>query len=98
MASDAFRADLKQRIARAQPGQTIRLSLFRMDELLEVALQLAPAPRDTITIVPQENATPEQLVLDGFGHCQPTWQTAGPAQRPAAASVAKMVNGFMSRK
>jgi predicted metalloprotease with PDZ domain len=58
VACDGFRADLKSRISRAQPGQTIRLSLFRMDELLEVALQLAPAPRDTVTFVPRESAAP----------------------------------------
>jgi predicted metalloprotease with PDZ domain len=63
VAMDGFRSDLKQRLGRAQAGQTVRLSLFRMDELLEVAVQLAPAPRDTVTFVPNEKAGPEQLAL-----------------------------------
>jgi len=32
-----------------------------MDELLELPVQLATAPRDTVTIVPDPKATPEQL-------------------------------------
>jgi predicted metalloprotease with PDZ domain len=61
VAIDGFRADLKQRLARAQPGQTVRLALFRMDELIEVPVQLAAAPRDTVTFIPDPRATPEQL-------------------------------------
>jgi predicted metalloprotease with PDZ domain len=62
-ALDGFRSELKPRLNRAQPGQTVRLSIFRMDELLEVSLQLVSAPRDTVTIVPDAKATPEQLAL-----------------------------------
>jgi len=62
-ALDGFRADLKSRLARAQPGQTVRLSLFRMEELMEVAVQLAPAPRDTATFTPNAAATPQQREL-----------------------------------
>ena len=58
---DGFRADLKQRLARAQPGQTVRLALFRMDELVDVSVQLAAAPRDTVTFIPDPRAKPEQL-------------------------------------
>jgi len=61
-AIDGFRADLKQRLGRAQPGQSLRLSLFRMDELLEVPVQLAAGPRDTVTLVPDVKATPEQVL------------------------------------
>jgi predicted metalloprotease with PDZ domain len=61
VAADGFRSDLKQRLARAQPGQTVRLSLFRMDELLEVPVQLMAAPRDTVTFIPDSRADPEQL-------------------------------------
>jgi predicted metalloprotease with PDZ domain len=61
VAMDGFRGDLKQRLGRAQPEQTVRLSVFRMDELLEMPVQLAEAPRDTITIVPDGKATPQQL-------------------------------------
>jgi predicted metalloprotease with PDZ domain len=60
-AADGFRGDLKQRLARTQPGQTVRLSLFRMDELLEVPVQVAAAPRDTVTLVPDPKAAPEQV-------------------------------------
>ncbi len=63
IAIDAFRSDLKQRLSRAPPGQTVRLSVFRMDELLEIPVHLAAAPRDTVTFVPAPNATPEQLAL-----------------------------------
>ena len=61
VAADGFRGDLKQRLGRAQPGQTVRVSLFRMDELLELPVELAAAPRDTVAIVPDPKATPEQL-------------------------------------
>jgi predicted metalloprotease with PDZ domain len=61
VAADGFRGDLKQRLGRAQPGQTVRVSLFRMDELLELPVQLAAAPRDTVAIVSDPKATPEQL-------------------------------------
>jgi predicted metalloprotease with PDZ domain len=63
VACDGFRSDLKSRLARAQPGQTVRLSLFRMDELLEVAVQLASAPRDTVTLTPAENPSAAALAL-----------------------------------
>ena len=59
VACDGFRADLKSRLSRAQPGQLVRLSLFRMDELLEVAVPLAPAPRDTVMFVPDGKPPPE---------------------------------------
>ena len=61
VAADGFRGDLKQRLSRAQPGQAMRLSLFRMDELLELPVQLVAAPRDTVTFVPAKDASPEQL-------------------------------------
>ncbi len=61
VALDGFRGDLKQRLGRAQAGQAVRLTLFRMEELLEVTAQLAVAPRDTVTFVPSREATPEQL-------------------------------------
>ena len=61
VAADGFRGDLKQRLSRAQPGQTVRLSVFRMDELLELTVQLAAAPRDTVTFIPAKDASAEQL-------------------------------------
>ena len=61
VAVDGFRGDLKQRLGRAQPGQAARLSLFRMDELLELQVRFAAAPRDTVTFVPARGATAEQV-------------------------------------
>ena len=63
VAVDGFRAELKQRLARAQAGQTVRLHLFRMDELMEVAVALLPAPKDTLTFVPDLAAGPEVRAL-----------------------------------
>jgi predicted metalloprotease with PDZ domain len=65
LAMDGFRVDLKQRLGRAQPGQAVRLSLFRMDELLDVPVQLALAPNDTVTFVTDPKATPAQLAARG---------------------------------
>jgi predicted metalloprotease with PDZ domain len=56
VALDGFRGDLKSRLARAQPGQTVRLTFFRMDELVEVPVRLADAPRDTVTLAPSAAA------------------------------------------
>ena len=63
VAVDGFRGELKQRLARAAPGQTVRLTLFRMDELFETQIQLAPAPRDTVRLVPDPQATMAQKKL-----------------------------------
>ena len=56
---------MAERIGRALPGQEVRLTLFRMDELLEVRVQLAAAPRDTVVLAPAENATAEEKQLRG---------------------------------
>ena len=63
VAVDGFRGELRQRLARGTPGQVVRLSLFRMDELFETQVQLAPAPRDTVTLAPDPQATPAQKSL-----------------------------------
>src|SRR6266850_5283249 len=63
VALDGFRTDLKQRLARAAPGQQVRLTLFRMDELLDVRVQLAPAPRDTVVLTPDPRASDQQTRL-----------------------------------
>ena len=63
VALDGFRTDLKQRLGRAPPGQQVRLGLFRMDELIEVPVQLAPAPRDTVVLTPDPRATEQQVRL-----------------------------------
>src|SRR5262249_55478383 len=63
VAMDGFRTDLKQRLGRAAPGQQVRLTLFRMDELIEVPVQLAAAPRDTVVVTADPRATDQQLRL-----------------------------------
>ena len=63
IAVDGFRADLKSRLARAQPGQALRIAMFRMDELLEVTVHPVAAPRDTATLAPQPDATEAQRAL-----------------------------------
>ncbi len=63
IALDGVRVDeerLKARISERQPGDTVTFSLFRRDDLLHVPLTLAPAPPDTLKIVPVENPTDEQ--------------------------------------
>ena len=63
VALDGFRTDLKQRLGRVLPGQQIRIGLFRMDELLEMRVQLTAAPRDTVVLVPDPRATDQQKQL-----------------------------------
>ena len=63
VAIDGHRGELKARLAKAQPGLELRLSVFRMDELVEVPLRLGTHPPDTVTILPIEQATPRQLEL-----------------------------------
>jgi predicted metalloprotease with PDZ domain len=63
VALDGFRTDLKQRLGRAPAGQQVRLTLFRMDELLEVRVQLTAAPRDTVVLTPHPRATDPQTRL-----------------------------------
>jgi len=63
VALDGFRTDLKQRLGRAPPGQQVRLGLFRMDELVDVPVQLAAAPRDTVVLTPDPRATDQQIRL-----------------------------------
>ena len=52
VALDRFRSDLKGRLARAAPQQPLLLSVFRMDELVEVRASPAQAPRDTFSLSP----------------------------------------------
>ncbi|HKC60429.1 MAG TPA: PDZ domain-containing protein, partial [Myxococcales bacterium] len=63
VALDGFRTDLKQRLGRVAPGQQVRLTVFRMDELLDVPVQLAPAPRDTVVLTPDPRASDQQARL-----------------------------------
>jgi predicted metalloprotease with PDZ domain len=54
------RAGLAKRLEERGPGGTLRLTLFRRDELLEVAVPLAPAPEDTAWLEPVAEASPAQ--------------------------------------
>jgi len=63
VALDGFRTDLKQRLGRAVPGQHIRVTFFRMDELIELRVQLTAAPRDTVVLTPDPRATDQQVRL-----------------------------------
>jgi predicted metalloprotease with PDZ domain len=62
-AIDGYRGDLKARLNKAAPGSTLRLTVFRMDELVEVALTIGAWPADTLAIVPDPKATAQQLAL-----------------------------------
>jgi predicted metalloprotease with PDZ domain len=62
-ALDGFRSDMTKRLSRAAPGQTVRVSLFRMDELIEVPVTLGHPPRDTAVFVPDAGATQQQREL-----------------------------------
>ena len=49
--------------AARRPGETVRLAVFRRDELREVPLILGERPRDRFEIAPVDAPTPEQRAL-----------------------------------
>ncbi len=62
VAEDGFRVDragLWDRLCQEGPAGTLRLSLFRRDELLEVTVPLAAAPEDTAWVEPIPDAPAE---------------------------------------
>ncbi|HEU4321734.1 MAG TPA: PDZ domain-containing protein [Roseiflexaceae bacterium] len=66
LALDGHRIDearLEARLAERSPGDTVTLSLFRRDELHHVPVTLAPAPPNRLAIVPDTEATDEQIGL-----------------------------------
>ncbi len=66
LALDGHRIDearLEARLAERSPGDTVTLSLFRRDELHHVAVALAPAPPNRLAIVPDAQASDEQIGL-----------------------------------
>ena len=63
VAVDGFRGELRQRLSRAPVGQTARLTLFRLDELLETAAPLRAAPADTVTFLPRPGAGTAETAL-----------------------------------
>jgi predicted metalloprotease with PDZ domain len=54
------KAALWDRLGHAGPGGTLRLTVFRRDELVEVVVPLAAPPEDTVWLEPVENATAAQ--------------------------------------
>lgn len=66
IALDGFRIDettLGERLAERLPGDRVTLTLFRRDELREVALTLGQRPYNEVKITPRPDATPEQRAL-----------------------------------
>jgi predicted metalloprotease with PDZ domain len=63
VALDGFRGDIKARLSRKEPGDTVRLSFFRMDELLHKEVRLLDAPNDTVTLSPSASAGETELRL-----------------------------------
>jgi predicted metalloprotease with PDZ domain len=63
VAEDGFRVDkgaLWDRVQERGPGGTLKLTVFRRDELVEVPLTLAEPPKDTLWLEPDPGATPQQ--------------------------------------
>jgi predicted metalloprotease with PDZ domain len=54
---------LSERLAARKPSDTVRLTLFRRDELRELTVTLAEAPRDKYEIVAKKDATPAERAL-----------------------------------
>jgi predicted metalloprotease with PDZ domain len=62
-ALDGFRSEMQKRLGRASAGQTVRVSLFRFDELIETSVKLGHAPRDTAVFVSDPSASAQQKEL-----------------------------------
>ena len=56
-------ARLPARLAERPAGTTVRATVFRRDELLEIPVTLGVPPADAVAIVPMEGATPAQAAL-----------------------------------
>ncbi len=66
IALDGVRIDatrLAARLAERPPGATVRATVFRRDELVDIPVTLGEPPAETAAIVPLENATPAQAAL-----------------------------------
>ncbi len=62
-AEDGFRVDraaLWDRLCERGPGGKLRLTVFRRDELVDVAVTLGPPAEDTLWLEPDPDATPAQ--------------------------------------
>ena len=63
MAEDGFRVDraaLWDRLCERGPGGELRLTVFRRDELVEVAVTLGEPREDVVWLEPLPEATPAQ--------------------------------------
>ena len=63
VAEDGFRVDpaaLWDRLCERGPGGKLRLTVFRRDELVDVAVTLGPPAEDTVWLEPAPDATAEQ--------------------------------------
>jgi predicted metalloprotease with PDZ domain len=66
LALDGVRVDaarLSARLAERSSGATVRVAVFRRDELFEIPVTLTEVPSESAAIVPREGATPEQAAL-----------------------------------
>jgi predicted metalloprotease with PDZ domain len=66
IAFDGQRVDgtrLTARLAERLPGTTVRVTVFRRDELLEIPVTLGETPSSSAAIVPKDGATVEQTAL-----------------------------------
>jgi predicted metalloprotease with PDZ domain len=66
LAIDGVRVDaarLPARLAERSAGATVRATVFRRDELLEIPVTLGEPPAESAAIVPMDAATPEQAAL-----------------------------------
>lgn len=66
LALDGFRitrASLHERLEEKKPGDTVRFTLFRRDQLREVEVQLGTQPEDAVFIEKRVDATPSQRAL-----------------------------------
>jgi predicted metalloprotease with PDZ domain len=63
VAIDGVRGDAAALVSRSDeraPGETVRVSVFRRDQLLEVAVVLAPRPDDAVWLAPLPSVTDAQ--------------------------------------
>jgi predicted metalloprotease with PDZ domain len=66
LALDGQRVDasrLPLRLAEHSPGTTVRATVFRRDELIEIPIVVGEAPAETAAIVPLDGATVQQTAL-----------------------------------
>jgi predicted metalloprotease with PDZ domain len=89
VAEDGFRIDrgaLWDRLCQEGPAGRLRLTVFRRDELLEVAVPLAPAPEDTCWIEPIPDAPADaQAAFQAW--CGAVWPGPASAATPSSAAA-----------